>query len=708
VHAKQAEELAAELAHHRHNKDASERIKCRKKAAAWQKAHDRREREWIVKHQQLQRLAEQARRASDIQEASNHGVRTNAAFDRIMERQKVANSCEDAEDSPKVLDTGVRPQQQMTQLDHKINMMRKAEKLRKRAERRARKREDRKLSFLKLPEEERQHFESIFARFDKQGRGVLELSELRDALWEYGLRGVDFEERRISHRICEAAAAAHQKSIMADKEEEECDMSENLVCDMYEFTMEVVPAVRQHFMKLREETMLQHFNTRDSTGQGKIKVEQVLEVARTFSHADIDKRALDQARDDLRHANLADIGGDNSLLDFRQFALLVSRLAERNQRSTCLEKRRIQRERSLDEKTWNEFRNELIPLNRIFTRVDSDMSGYLDTRECLQLFKELGMVPKSAEDRLQITKLIEKHEEVSFSHFLRLVHDARHILELRGEQQLQKAFSKYADSNDASVIPTAGVSRVLEENGVSPKTSKEQDVVRLVIHEADPDGAGFFDLATVARIRQRAKEQLHQIHLQAEDEIAQQCGFSKAEVGEFRWAFEELDDDGSGLLELQELKGALAMLGKSSISDDQFEQAMEILDEDGSGALEFTEFLSLMKMLRDEEGIFSVEQTQLSSMDKINRKGLLMILEGFRFQHESLEDITDEGLLARACVLLEVDDASKPIQSFMPEVASFPELVEHSQKLREARGGIPSDMVKQLAELDKERVARVV
>lgn len=83
--------------------------------------------------------------------------------------------------------------------------------------------------------------------------------------------------------------------------------------------------------------------------------------------------------------------------------------------------------------------------------------------------------------------------------------------------------------------------------------------------------------------------------------MARAMNFSEKDLNNIRAAFEELDVDGSGGLDVSEVKFALAKLGKNVQDEDRFRVAFKKLDNDGSGFLEIGEFMQLLKWAGEDE-----------------------------------------------------------------------------------------------------------
>ncbi len=70
--------------------------------------------------------------------------------------------------------------------------------------------------------------------------------------------------------------------------------------------------------------------------------------------------------------------------------------------------------------------------------------------------------------------------------------------------------------------------------------------------------------------------------------------------------FKKLDKDGSGFIEVAELKSALAELAKSLEMDPPTDQetveCLKIIDKDDSGKVDMNEFKAFMKSIKDQMG----------------------------------------------------------------------------------------------------------
>lgn len=76
---------------------------------------------------------------------------------------------------------------------------------------------------------------------------------------------------------------------------------------------------------------------------------------------------------------------------------------------------------------------------------------------------------------------------------------------------------------------------------------------------------------------------------------------SERDLAQIKGMFQQLDEDGSGTIELSELKDAMKMLGMSQDAKSLIEQ-FKYIDSDGSGEIDFEEFA---QMLSSTNSIYS-------------------------------------------------------------------------------------------------------
>merc|ERR1712001_555202 len=136
---------------------------------------------------------------------------------------------------------------------------------------------------------------------------------------------------------------------------------------------------------------------------------------------------------------------------------------------------------------------------------------------------------------------------------------------------LKNCFDGFADEDGA--IPAENVGNILSMMGLKVKPN----ALKGIIDEIDEDGSGLLEFGEFCQLAAR--------FLVEEDEEA-----LKKELKE---AFRIYDEEGNGYISTDTLKEILKELD-SKLSDEDLEGIIEEVDEDGSGTLDFDEFMEMM------------------------------------------------------------------------------------------------------------------
>merc|ERR1712241_1553746 len=136
---------------------------------------------------------------------------------------------------------------------------------------------------------------------------------------------------------------------------------------------------------------------------------------------------------------------------------------------------------------------------------------------------------------------------------------------------LKRCFDGFADEEGA--IPADNVGSILSMMGMKVKPS----ALREIIEDIDEDGSGLLEFAEFCQLAAK--------FLVEEDEEA-----LKKELKE---AFRIYDKEGNGYISTDTLKEILKELD-NKLTEDDINNIIEEVDEDGSGTLDFDEFMEMM------------------------------------------------------------------------------------------------------------------
>mmetsp|Transcript_16014 Transcript_16014/g.40082 ORF Transcript_16014/g.40082 Transcript_16014/m.40082 type:complete len:972 (-) Transcript_16014:87-3002(-) len=213
---------------------------------------------------------------------------------------------------------------------------------------------------------------------------------------------------------------------------------------------------------------------------------------------------------------------------------------------------------------------------KVFQDADVDGSGSVDASELAQVIASIGWRPtKKLLD--ECIKEVDKDNsgELSFQEF-------EQVMELLGatqgfmrheREQLTKIFCKF-DNNNSGTMSTAGLSAALAWLGYT-RTPQE---VRALAEEVDLDGSGMLELKEFMMFMRKVSEIENQT---------------------LRHAFEEGDADDSGALSVDELHTLLRGMGAAPVNQAVNEIAEEMRIQD---SLTLDELIEFVQMYRDREG----------------------------------------------------------------------------------------------------------
>lgn len=189
---------------------------------------------------------------------------------------------------------------------------------------------------------------------------------------------------------------------------------------------------------------------------------------------------------------------------------------------------------------------------------------------------------------------------MGFRDFLHMVERLREILRL----DLWRMFQA-RDPDNTGYLSLAEVAPILTELGVNPKTKDEQYEIRAILDDVDEDGSGEVDFEEFVTLYGMVTSKIHGMQQEAELQVARKHGFNEVQLRHFRDAFEAMDIDGSGGLDIKEVRGALEKLRRNIRAEEMWELFESLGVDPLNGVIEFPSFLKMMKMMDTGASIFS-------------------------------------------------------------------------------------------------------
>ena len=138
-----------------------------------------------------------------------------------------------------------------------------------------------------------------------------------------------------------------------------------------------------------------------------------------------------------------------------------------------------------------------------------------------------------------------------------------------------------------------------------------------------------------------------------------QKGLSHEQMEEIKEAFDLFDVDHSGSIDYKELKAAMKALGVK-VDKDELRKMITDVDEDGSGSVELPEFITMMTAkMSDSDSREEIEK--VFKMFDVDNKGKIDIKDFKRICKELGENMTEDQM---ASMFEHADGGSKGFVSF--------------------------------------------
>jgi len=235
------------------------------------------------------------------------------------------------------------------------------------------------------------------------------------------------------------------------------------------------------------------------------------------------------------------------VLDASLVAVAITASKEKVSFSLSLRQRKVQAQTQLLEKEFQATRSHLLPYfdrYESFRQLDRD---FITVQQVWAMLKELGVVPLCPANRKAFDRDLWATGEVNrqfmnFAAVLRFVHGQRQGLIVERSEELAKCFRLFERERVGS-LSLSEASQALEYFNLVPKTREEQDAVRALYVEADPDGSGRIQRDRFRMLWIRVQEELQVLEYETGLLAALHQGLSELECRKLWQVYGEEDQD---------------------------------------------------------------------------------------------------------------------------------------------------------------------
>lgn len=251
-------------------------------------------------------------------------------------------------------------------------------------------------------------------------------------------------------------------------------------------------------------------------------------------------------------------------------------------------------------------------LSEVFSLYDADESGQLDMTELKEALCDLGLQPRTREEKLGLGQVLlevdrEGDAEIDREEFEDLVVKVMLMIREVQRTELFEHFSEADVAGTGSVKPEDAY-EILHNLGLDPRTDAEKSLLHAITNEVDEDKSGSIEFSEFESLIVKSREQLSKMRRRRQREVCKEENIDehtkekfKGKLLELKDAFDAYDDDKSGHLDRREIGMLIADCGLTMRSANDREQVNEIINEmdvDGDGNIAFKEFLHLVTTLR--------------------------------------------------------------------------------------------------------------
>mmetsp|Transcript_32457 Transcript_32457/g.76245 ORF Transcript_32457/g.76245 Transcript_32457/m.76245 type:complete len:1044 (-) Transcript_32457:24-3155(-) len=264
-------------------------------------------------------------------------------------------------------------------------------------------------------------------------------------------------------------------------------------------------------------------------------------------------------------------------------------------------------------------------------RAKADASARLPVAELRNMLLRMGHVPTHEQVHKLEAKAGGKDALASMWEFSRLVvlyrQEARKKLQKnqgfsdRQVNQFRGHFQSYDPSRTGFIVKSA-VQSLLKElfEDVAENENTQRRATQL-FKQVDENRDGRLDFNEYLQMMRLYQDQADNERFTKESAVAEECGFTRAELKDYRQLFQMFDSDASGELSREECLGMFApLLPEGRHATEDLHQVLNKVDEDGNRELNFAEFLRMMHTLKEapmSQSIFGSTAPALKAYDSL-------------------------------------------------------------------------------------------
>ncbi|XP_063725495.1 uncharacterized protein LOC134853428 [Symsagittifera roscoffensis] len=242
---------------------------------------------------------------------------------------------------------------------------------------------------------------------------------------------------------------------------------------------------------------------------------------------------------------------------------------------------------------------ELEDYREVFNDFDADGSGQVSNEELRKMFQSLGQEVTQKEVKELVAEVDKDgNGEVDFDEFCEMMtKKTAEQGEVDIETELKDVF-KLFDRNNQGYISFGDLKKCLQMLSINLPDDKIQNMMREA--SSGQDGRVYYDDFRYMYFCYPDKIEKRDFIEMAKRNL------TKLETEEMREVFDDFDTDGSGTVNIAELRDMLELLGQK-VTESELKKMMGEVDVDGSGEVTFEEFCDMMAQKQTEGGNVDIE-----------------------------------------------------------------------------------------------------